>query len=79
LRRTFDLAQREGLEAKICQEGGKPDHIIISNGGLPTLAVTTGSATEHAPDRLECWSKPATALHDLLETVFDPYRDELSN
>lgn len=79
LREAFDLAQREGLEATICQEGGKPDYIMISNGGLPTLVVTTGAATEHAPDKLECWSKPAEALHDLLETIFAPQRAELSD
>lgn len=75
-RDAFDLVRSEGLETSICRAGGKPDDIIVSNGGLPTLVVTTGAKTEHAPDRLECWSEAAKSLRVLLETTFDPYRKE---
>ncbi len=75
LRGLFELARSEGLEATVCREGGKPDYIIISNGGLRTLVVTTGAYTESAPDRLECWSEAAKSLRVSLETIFDPSRE----
>jgi len=78
LRKAFDIVRYEGLESNICKEGDEPEYYIINNGGLPTLVVTTGSKTEHAPDRLECWSDAASELHGFLESVFDRYRDEKS-
>ena len=60
----------EGFESPACRDGGRPENIVISNGGTPTLVLTTGFATGSAPDDLSCWSDAATALHDLLDESF---------
>lgn len=76
VRSAFALAENEGLESPVCLEGGKPDYMVVSNGGPRTLVLTTGARTESAPSSLGCWSEPAMAIHDLLNHVFDPYREE---
>lgn len=60
----------EGFESPACEKGEKPEDIIVSNGGTPTLVLTTGFATGSAIDDLTCWSDAATALHDLLDETF---------
>lgn len=62
----------EGLDEPDCHKpkGPGPQTIIISNGGTPIMVLTTGRATASAPDDLNCWSKAASALHDVLDEVF---------
>ena len=60
----------EGFESPACRNGDPPENIIVSNGGTPTLILTTGFATGSALDDLSCWSGSATALHDLLDETF---------
>ena len=60
----------EGFESPACENGEHPEDIIVSNGGTPTLVLTTGFATGSALDDLSCWSEAATALHDLLDETF---------
>ncbi|HYI39089.1 MAG TPA: hypothetical protein VE053_02095 [Allosphingosinicella sp.] len=62
----------EGFESPACRDGNPPEDITISNGGTPTLILTTGFATGSAIDDLSCWSDSATALHDLLDETFAP-------
>jgi hypothetical protein len=61
----------EGFESPACENGKRPEDIIVSNGGTPTLVLTTGFATASAVDDLSCWSEAATALHDLLDETFE--------
>lgn len=75
LRASFAQASVTSLESPVCRDGGKPDYIIISNGGIPTLVMTTGADTEPAPQKWECWSEAASALHNLLDETFAPERD----
>ena len=70
LRTAYQRVLAEGLENPVCRSGGKPQDVIISNGGTPILLVATGRAVGSAPDDLTCWSKSATALHDALDDVF---------
>jgi len=72
LRAAYLRVLSEGLESELCREGGRPRDLIISNGGTPILALTSGWATSSAPDDLSCWSEAATALHDALDRVFSP-------
>jgi hypothetical protein len=70
VRAAYQQVIAEGLETPVCREGGKPQDIVISNGGTLILVVATGSAVGSAPDDLGCWSKAATALHDALDEAF---------
>ncbi len=65
----------QGLESKVCRDGGHPQEIIVDNGGTPLMALTTGQATGWPPEDIACWSEAATALHDLLDHIF-PGADE---
>jgi hypothetical protein len=65
---------REGLEKPICQEGGRPEDITVSNGGTPILILVNGVQTVSAIDDLSCWSDAASALHDLLDETFEEAR-----
>ena len=60
----------EGLESSACQEGRRPESIIISNGGTPILVLATGGMTVSAPDDLSCWTEAAWALQDELDEAF---------
>jgi len=70
LRAAYQDVLVEGLENPVCRSGGKPQDIIISNGGTPILLLATGRAVASAPDDLTCWSKSATALHEALDDAF---------
>ena len=61
----------EGFKSPACENGNHPEDITVSNGGTPTLVLTTGFATGSALDDLSCWSDAATALHDLLDETFE--------
>lgn len=71
IRLAYARAQSEGLDR--CQEG-KPEDIVISNGGTPVLVLTSGARTIAAPDAYSCWSEAAFALHDALEAPFEAGR-----
>jgi hypothetical protein len=60
----------EGLVKPVCRDGGRPEEIVISNGGTPVLVLTTGSETKSAPDSLTCWSEAASALSNALDRIF---------
>lgn len=64
-------ATREGMKSEQCRAGGKPQELVISNGGVPLLVLTTGRDVNWAPDDLSCWSEAATALHEALDHAFD--------
>jgi len=68
LQQAFQRTITEGLNA--CRGGRRPDEVIISNGGLHVLVVTTGQAMDAAPTELSCWTAAAWALHDLLDETF---------
>ena len=70
VRAAYSLAQADGLEQPVCRDGGRPERLIISNGGPHILLVASGAITMSAPDDLSCWSDAALALHDLLDEEF---------
>jgi len=70
LRAAYIRALSEGLESRTCRQPGQD--IIISNGGTPLMALTTGSFTVSVPNDLSCWSEAATALYDTLDQLFSP-------
>lgn len=72
LRTAYLRVLSDGLESSVCRGGGRPQDIIVNNGGTPVLALTTGRATASAPGDLSCWSEAATALHDTLDRIFSP-------
>jgi hypothetical protein len=70
----FQRVQAEGVEKPVCRDGGRPDEIIISNGGTPLLVLATGAETGWPPSDLTCWSDAANSLHDVLEDIFSRER-----
>lgn len=70
VRSAYLRVLREGLTRPACRNGGRPDQIVIDNGGTPVLLVATGAATASAPDQLGCWSEAARALSGLLDRLF---------
>ncbi len=66
----FRRVQTEGVEKPICRDGGRPDEIIVSNGGTPLLVLATGAETGAPPSDLTCWSDAANFLYDVLQDVF---------
>ena len=72
LRSAYLRVLAEGLDDADCHKpkGPGPQMIVINNGGTPTMVLATGRETGAAPDDLNCWSKAATALHDVLDEVF---------
>jgi hypothetical protein len=71
VRTAYLRALSEGLEKPACRNGGRPEEIVVSNGGRPILVLATGSGTGSAPDNPACWSAAASALHDALDRIFD--------
>ena len=74
VRLAYARALTEGLQSPACRSGPpvRPDDLVIINGGVRVLVVTSGSGTGSAPDELTCWSKAASALKDLLDRTFSP-------
>lgn len=70
IRKASSRAAVAGLEAPACRNGGRPETIVVSNGGTQILVLATGAAIASAPDELGCWSNAATALHRLLDETF---------
>ncbi len=67
LRLLYGRAQAEGLD--LCRDGRRGD-IVISNGGVQVLVLTTGARSMVAPEELGCWTKAADALHRALNDNF---------
>jgi hypothetical protein len=71
LRAAFQRVLNEGISSVACREGRRPrDIIMITNGGIPILVLTTGSETMSASTDLICWSDAANSLHAALEEAF---------
>lgn len=70
-RAGYARAVAEGLIHQACREGRQPETLIVSNGGTPVLVLTTGRQTGSAPDDLSCWSQAASALHQVLDDLFN--------
>jgi hypothetical protein len=70
LRRAYRRVLSEGLESETCRNGGRPEEIYISTGGVPILVITTGAFTFSAPEELGCWTEAADAFHHLLDRQF---------
>jgi hypothetical protein len=61
-----------GLDNPACRNGRPPDEVVVSNGGLPTLRLTSRGRTMSPPRDLTCWSEAARHLHGVLENAFNP-------
>jgi hypothetical protein len=61
-----------GLDNPACRNGRRPDAVVISNGGLPTLRLTSRGRTTSPPRDLTCWSEAARHLHSVLDNAFGP-------
>ena len=70
VRAAYRRVVAEGLTNPVCEAGGHPDEIVISNGGTPIMVVASGAWTVIPPDDLTCWSDAANALHALLDDEF---------
>ena len=75
VRTAWRRAEAEGLENPACRNGGRPDMIVISNGGRRTLRLTSRATALSPPADESCWSEAAHRLHDRLETLFEPRRN----
>jgi len=72
VRAAYGNAVAEGLEYPACRNGGRPDRIVISNGGTTILRLSSRGRTTSPPGNASCWSDAAWRLHRLLEDLFDP-------
>ena len=72
VREAWRRAEADGLESPACRNGGRPEEVVISNGGRPTLRLIGRGRTWSPPADPNCWSREARALHDLLERLFRP-------
>jgi hypothetical protein len=70
IRAAYLRVVSEGLVNPDCRDGRRPEELIVSNGGMRVLVVTTGAATASPPDELGCWSEAARALQDALDDTF---------
>jgi hypothetical protein len=66
----FQRVQAEGVEKSVCRNGGRPDEVIVSNGGTPLIVLATGAETGWSPSDLTCWTDAAHSLHNVLEDIF---------
>jgi hypothetical protein len=72
VRAAYRDAESAGLANPACRNGGRPETIVISNGGTPTLRLTDRARTVSPPNDPACWSDAAWRLHRLLEDLFNP-------
>lgn len=72
VRAAYLRVLREGLADPKCRDGGRPDRVVVSNGGPQILVVARGSGLASAPDNLGCWSEAADALYGMLDEMFGP-------
>lgn len=69
LRAAALRAQTEGMLNPDCRDGGKPQELVISNGGAPRLVLSTERGLFWASENLGCWSKAGRDLHKVLDEV----------
>lgn len=62
--------QSEGILNPECRAGGKPRSLVMTNGGVPQLVLSTNKGVTWAPRDLGCWSEAGFALHDTLDAAF---------
>jgi hypothetical protein len=72
VRAAYHHALSEGLDNPACRNGGRPDEVVISNGGMPRLWLTNVERTASPPRDLTCWSEAARELHRVLDNAFNP-------
>ncbi|HMG47198.1 MAG TPA: hypothetical protein VK614_07035 [Allosphingosinicella sp.] len=72
VRAAYQRAASEGLAHPACRNGGRPERIVISNGGTPILRLTERARTISPPRDRNCWSDAALRLHRLLNDMFRP-------
>jgi hypothetical protein len=70
VRAAYLRALNERLVSQACYYNKRPDQVVVSNGGTPTLVVVNGAIVRSAPDDLGCWSNAAETLHEVLNELF---------
>jgi hypothetical protein len=70
VRAAFAAARAQGLTEPVCEAGGAPPRIVISNAGTPFMVLTGERGTSTASKDLGCWTGSAQTLHNILETTF---------
>lgn len=71
VRSAYARVLSEGLEVAGCTQNPPREVIIVANGGVPILIVTTGQLAASAPDNRICWSVAANALHLAVDRAFE--------
>lgn len=74
VRAAYVRALNERLVSQACYYDKRPDRVIVSNGGTPTLVLVNGAFARSAPDDLSCWSNSAENLHEILDELFPSER-----
>lgn len=72
VRGAVAAAVSQGLVEPICQRGGRPPRLVISNAPTPAMVLTNGGRTLSAHRDRGCWTGAARRLHSTLETTFAP-------
>jgi hypothetical protein len=73
VRAAYRNAVAEGLDNPACRNGlRRPDEVVIGNGGIPALRLTSRGQTLSPPRDLTCWSEAARHLHRVLGNMFNP-------
>lgn len=72
VRIAYHDAEGLGLDNPACRNGGRPGAVVIGNGGIPTLRLTSRGRTTSPPRDLTCWSEAARHLHRVLDNAFNP-------
>lgn len=70
VRAAFAAARAQGLTEPVCEAGGAPPRIVISNAGTPYMVLTGERGTLTASKDRGCWTGTAQRLHDILEATF---------
>lgn len=70
VRAAYQVAVSEGLGTPACHGG-----IVVGNGGIPSLRLTSSGRTMAPPDDASCWSHAAWRLQRLLNSLFNPRTD----
>jgi hypothetical protein len=74
VRIAYSQVLTDGFISPACQNGRRPDTIVVDNGGTPILVVTTGAWSQTPPDDLSCWSEAANRLQHVLDSTFRSIR-----
>lgn len=72
VRRAFAEVVAKGLSDRKCvAAGGAGYDIVLSNAGVPRMTINAGGRRLSAAAQYGCWTPAASALHRLLEQLFD--------